>query len=258
MRIDSPGGSATASEIIWQGIRRVADVKPVWVSVGGMAASGGYYIAVAGDRIFVTESSIVGSIGVVGGKLSMQGLYDKFQVKVVSRGRGPRATMFSSASAWTEDEAKHVRTKMTETYDLFTKRVSSGRKGIDLAKTAEGRLFTGDLAIGLKMADQIGGLDDAITELASSLSMSDVEVIDYPAPKALPEVIEDMIGSAGGGLLGRAPGVTGSLLPTPLASTVREVVGEQTFEQLRAPLNALMQMREGKVLLVSPRVLIFK
>jgi protease-4 len=58
-------------------------VKPVWVSIGGMAASGGYYIAVAGERIYVTESSIVGSIGVVGGKLSMQGLYDKFQVKVV-------------------------------------------------------------------------------------------------------------------------------------------------------------------------------
>jgi protease-4 len=257
VRIDSPGGSATASEIIWQGIRRVADVKPVWVSIGGMAASGGYYIAVAGERIYVTESSIVGSIGVVGGKLSMQGLYDKFQVKVVSRGRGPRSTMFSSAAAWTEDEAKHVRTKMTETYDLFTKRVTSGRKGIELAKTAEGRLFTGDLAIGLKMADQIGGLDDAISDLATSLSMSDVEVIDYPAPKALPEVIEDMLGSAGGGLLGQAPGAFGSL-PTPLASTVREVVGEQTFEQLRAPLSALMQMRDGKVLLVSPRVLIFK
>ncbi|MFY7896841.1 MAG: S49 family peptidase, partial [Phycisphaerales bacterium] len=89
VRIDSPGGSATASEVIWQGVRRLAEKKPVWVSVGGMAASGGYYIAVAGDKIYVNPSSIVGSIGVVGGKIAMGELYDKLKVNVVGPGRAP-------------------------------------------------------------------------------------------------------------------------------------------------------------------------
>src|SRR5690606_7120002 len=128
IRINSPGGSATASEVIWRGVQRVAAKKPVWVSVGSMAASGGYYIAVAGDKIYVTPSGIVGSIGVVGGKISMGGLYDLLHVNVVERARGPRADLFSSSQPWTDQQRAFVRDKMAETYDLFTRRVAQGRE----------------------------------------------------------------------------------------------------------------------------------
>jgi protease-4 len=254
IRIDSPGGSATASEIIWQGVQEVAQTKPVWVSVGDMAASGGYYIAVSGSKIYVNDSSIVGSIGVVGGKLSMQGLYDKLQVGVVGRARGPMAGMFASGSSWDDAERAAVRGKMTSTYDLFTKRVTAGREGIDLNKTAEGRLFTGDKAIELKMADKKGGLHDAITDLAAQLTLKNYHVMDYPGPRPLGEVIEDALKG-----LVHAPGTgTASLVPAVISEPIRAVLGDAAYTQIESSLSAVLQMRDGKVMLIHPRVLIWK
>jgi protease-4 len=261
IRIDSPGGSAVASEIIWQGIRRVAAKKPVWVSVGSMAASGGYYCAVAGDKIYVNPSSIVGSIGVVGGKISMQGLYDLLKVHVVGRGRGPRAGMFASSQPWTPADKDLVKGKMTQTYGLFTKRVTAGRKDIDLSSTAEGRVFTGDKAIGMKMADAIGGLDDCIRDLAQDKGLDDYAVQDYPLPKSLGEVIEDAL--KGFGVM--APNMnTGrasqgdAAARVQLLAGIRELVGPRAWSQLEPSLRAMMQLRDEPVLLTSPRVLIVK
>ncbi len=109
VRINSPGGSAIASENIWQGVRNLAETKPVWVSVGSMAASGGYYIAVAGDKIYSSKSGIVGSIGVVGGKIALGGVYDKVGVNVVGRSRGPNAAMFATDKVWTDPQRDLVR-----------------------------------------------------------------------------------------------------------------------------------------------------
>lgn len=251
VRIDSPGGSATASEVMWQGLRRLAAKKPVWVSVGSMAASGGYYCAVAGDRIYVNPSSIVGSIGVVGGKISMQGLYDLLKVNVVARSRGPRASMFRSTAPWSPEELAMVRSKMKETYDQFTSRVTAGRKGIDLAKTAEGRLFSGSLAIGLKMADKVGGLADAIDDMADSLSLSDYEVLDVPGPKPLDEVIRDAMR----GFAGVAP-VRGSSPLEQVAGVVREAVGPQAWPALRDGMNAMMLLRDRPVILMTPSIIV--
>ncbi len=257
LRINSPGGSATASEVIWQGVQRVAEKKPVWVSVGSMAASGGYYIAVAGDRIYVNPSSIVGSIGVVGGKMSMQGLYDKLKVGVVGRSRGPRAEMFASGCDWSEQDVAEVRRKMTETYDLFTGRVSSGRKGIDLSKTAEGRLFTGDKALGLKMADAVGGLDDALRDMGKELGLADFDVRDYPAPRSFEEVLKEslggMVAAPGAGVAGH-----GALSQNQLFAAIRAIVGDRAYSQIEGQLTGMMQLREGKVLLMSPTALVFK
>lgn len=259
IRIDSPGGSATASEVIWQGIRRVAATKPVWVSVGSMAASGGYYCAVAGDRIYVNPSSIVGSIGVVGGRMSMAGLYDKLKVRVVGRSRGPRSAMFRTTEPWTPEELGFVRSKMQETYDLFTKRVSAGRKGIDLAQTAEGRLFVGNKAIDLKMADKVGGLHEAIEDLAAKLSLSEYDIMDLPGPKPLNEVIEDAMRG-----MVRAPSVKSSsasataILNGELAGLARAVVGDHAWPRVRESIEGLLQLRDHPVLLMSPKVLIFR
>ncbi len=261
LRINSPGGSAIASETMWLGLKRVSQKKPVWVSVGSMAASGGYYIAVSGGKIFVNPSSIVGSIGVVGGKLAMGGLYEKVKVHVVPRSRGPMGSLLGSTEPWTDAERSLIRTRMTETYDQFTKRVTAGRPGIDLSKTAEGRLFTGSVAIGNKMADQIGGLTETIKAMAGEVGLTDgaYDVQDYPPAPGLAEMFQQMFGA-----MASAPGVKGSAGASGDAAIsgavalLREIVGPRAWDSVRAQLSALMEMRKEHVLLVSPRVLIFK
>lgn len=254
VRIDSPGGSATASEIMWQGIRRVAAKKPVWVSVGGMAASGGYYCAVAGDKIYLNPSSIVGSIGVVGGKYAMGGLFDKVKVHVVPRARGPMAGMFRSDTEWSAKELEVVRSKMKSTYDQFTRRVTAGRKGLDLAKTAEGRLFTGQKAIELKMADAIGGLDTCIADLAKSLNLESYDVMPYPGPKSLSDAIEDMMGRFGQTQSDAEPPVARA----QIAGMLKEIVGPQAWPSVRRGVASMLVLRDHPVALVSPSVLVVK
>lgn len=257
VRINSPGGSAIASEIIWQGLRRVAEEKPVWISVGNMAASGGYYIAVGGDKIYVNQNSIVGSIGVVGGKLAMGGLFDKAHINVKSRSRGPRAALMSSVEPWTERERALIRERMVETYEQFTGHVEDGREGIDLAKTAEGRLFTGDKAIGLNMADEIGSLDTAIKDLAAELDWDRYDVMHYPGPKSFNDVIEEMFGG-----FVQAPGLSAQGRPSfvlrGLADAARQLLGDRTWTAISGQLEALGQLRNEPVVLTMPRALIFR
>ncbi|MGH7245156.1 MAG: S49 family peptidase [Phycisphaerales bacterium] len=250
VRIDSPGGSAVASEVIWQGLKRVAAKKPVWVSVGGMAASGGYYIASAGQKTYVNPSSIVGSIGVVGGKITLGGLYDHLKVHVSSRSRGPMAGMFDSTTPWTEDQIKLVRGKMTETFELFKKRVAEGRQGIDLSKTAGGWLFTGDKSIDLKMADKIGGLRDALVDLSLQLHLATYDVVDYPAPPTFSDMLDNAFGSI------EAPIGAGALAELRRVSS--EFVGDQAWTQVSQAFDGLMQLRREPVLLMHPGILIFK
>lgn len=255
VRIDSPGGSATASEVIWQGLRALAAEKPVWASVGSMAASGGYYIAVGTDKIYLNPSSIVGSIGVVGGKIAMNGLYEWGRVNVVPRARGPRAAMFSSVSLWSDAERELVRGKMSRVYEQFTGRVRAGRPQIDLSKTAEGRLFTGEQAVALKMADQIGGLERTIADLADSLGLEEYEVMDFPAPKSLNEVLEE---SFKGLPMAAAPGILGAREGSAVRAVGSELLGERGWNQLSWHVRGLMELREEPIILMSPRALIFR
>ena len=249
VRIDSPGGSAIASEVMWQGLQRVAAEKPVWVSVGSMAASGGYYTAVGGQKIYVNPSSIVGSIGVVGGKFSMGELYEKLHVNIVSRSRGPRADLFSSVEPWDDAEREFVRQKMAETYELFTSRVSAGRPGMDLSETAEGRLFTGTRAIELGMADEIGSLDVAVGDLAAELGLERFDVMSYPGPKSFDEVIEEALG---GFVRGPASVERGA------ARAAEELLGPRVWRQVSNAGRALLGFRGEPVQVVMPRVLLFE
>lgn len=254
LRIDSPGGSATASEIIWQGVQELRKSKPVWVSVGNMAASGGYYIAVAGEKIYANPSSILGSIGVVGGKISMAELYDTLKINVVGRARGPRADMFASAKPWDEQQVAVVRDKMAETYNLFTGRVSDGRPGIELSKAAEGRLFLGKDAVGLMMADKVGSLDDAVTDLASHLGLAAYDVRHFPGPKALNEILDDMLG----GFMGvNAPGA-GNAASLPTVRAVRAAVGERTWQQIMQSVESFSLLRDEPVVLTAPSIVTFR
>lgn len=252
VRVDSPGGSAIASEVMWQGLERLKAEKPVWVSVGSMAASGGYYVLSAGDRVFVNPSSIVGSIGVVGGKISMAGLYDKAKVRVVERSRGPMAGLFGTSESWTESELAAVRDRMSQTYDLFTSRVAEGRPGIDLSKTAEGRLFVGSEAVGLEMADEVGGLDDAINALAAEVGLGEFEPVHYPPPPSFEEMLEQMFGGVAG-----APSVSGVPFG-PLGEAVSGLIGPERYRAVVDSLNGLMLLQREPVLLVNPRTIIVR
>ncbi len=262
LRINSPGGSALASEIIWQGVRRVAEKKPVYISVGSMAASGGYYIAVSGDKIFVDQSSIVGSIGVVGGKMVMGGLYDKLKVGVTTRSRGPHANLMGSYEPWTEEERDLIRDMMTNTYDRFSMRVVQGRGDkVDMSTIAEGRIFTGRQAMTNGMADGFADFDGTIDRLADSLGLDDgyYDVMTFPGPMSFEDMMEQLIPFAGA----NAPSMKSfieqqDLGAAAIASALKTIFGESHWPQVRDSLNGIMLLREEHVLLISPSAIIIE
>jgi protease-4 len=189
IRIDSPGGSALASEVMWQAARHCAESKPVIVSVGSMAASGGYYLASAGDKIYADPSAIVGSIGVVGGKFVMKDLYKKLGVHAETFSKGKNAGLFTSNEPWTDSQRTMVTNWMKQTYDQFTRRIMKmrGDKIADIDKVARGRIFLAPQAKKLGLIDEIGGLDDAIAYAAkkANLDAGDYDVRVLPEPKTL-------------------------------------------------------------------------
>lgn len=170
LRLDSPGGSPLASDLIWHEVRRLREKKPVIVSVGAMAASGGYYIASAADKIVAERTSIVGSIGVFGGKVVIGSALEDLGISTHTltarqeQGAAERAAYLSPLLAWDESTRARVRTHMQDVYNLFLHRVSKGRR-MELArvkKSAEGAVFTGSQAKARGLVDEIGGLSHAL------------------------------------------------------------------------------------------------
>jgi protease-4 len=167
LRIDSPGGSALASDLLWSRLRRLAAVKPLVVSVGGMAASGGYYLACAADYIFAENTSIVGSIGVVGGKIVFGPALEHYGVHAVTLTPSPngnRVVYESPFVAWDDATRTRIFETMTGVYDLFVDRVAEGRKlkREQVLALAEGRIYTGQQGKALGLVDEIGSLTNAL------------------------------------------------------------------------------------------------
>jgi len=164
LRIESPGGSALASDRMWHAVRRVAGRKPVIVSMGDMAASGGYYVACAGSYVLATEGSIVGSIGVVGGKIVVAGMADRFGVHADTLKRAERATWLSALAPFTTEERGQLEVLLRDTYDRFLERVAIGRKRdlTQIQSAAEGRVMGGARAKKLGLVDEVGGLGRAL------------------------------------------------------------------------------------------------
>jgi protease-4 len=186
LRIDSPGGSALASEVMWQAVHAAAEDKPVIVSVGSMAASGGYYLASAGDYIIADPSAIVGSIGVVGGKFVLTGPLR--QARRRHRDLQPRQELglFSMNTEWTDRQRRMVQNWMKQTYEQFTERVMTNRKGKikDIDQVARGRIFVAKQAKELGMVDEIGGLSEAIKYAAAEVDFKEYDVRTIPASKS--------------------------------------------------------------------------
>jgi protease-4 len=188
MRVDSPGGSALASEIIHDAARRVRQSKPLIISMGNVAASGGYYVSCGADAIFADKTTLTASIGVVSGKLVTTGGWDKLGINWKANQRGAMAAMMSSASIFSEQERAKIRHYMDTVYDVFKEHVTKGRgqkltKPID--EVAGGRVFTGRQALALGLIDKLGGLDDAIKYAAKKASLGEYEIRVIPEPPTI-------------------------------------------------------------------------
>ena len=196
VRIDSPGGSSTASEIIWQQIRDAAEDLPVAVSMGSEAASGGYYIAVAGQRIFADSGTITGSIGVITGKPIFTEMLNKLGVNTFSVSRGKNADLFDPFSRFSEHGRETLLRQIERIYDLFVQRVREGRgeRVEDVERLATGRVYTGAEAVELGLVDEIGTLADAVDWAASEAELETYQAVLLPKPKSLPEIILESIG----------------------------------------------------------------
>ena len=187
LRIDSPGGSVTASDVMWRALTRLAEEKPLIVSMGDIAASGGYYVAAPGAEILALPETITGSIGVFTGKFDLSGLYGMVGVGKTVFLRGKRAALLSEAVPWTPDDEAVVGEAVNALYDLFLERVAAGRPKLrkdQVAPMAGGRVWTGAQALACGLVDRPAGLLTAI-DLAVSragLGDDDYRLQVYPEP----------------------------------------------------------------------------
>jgi protease-4 len=162
LRIDSPGGSALASDLIWHETQ-VID-KPIVASMGDYAASGGYYIAMGADKIIAAPGTVTGSIGVVGGKVAVKGLFEKLGVTTETIQRGKNSGIFAMSGKFTESERRVVLDSMEEVYRQFTEKAAAGRNMPveKLRELAGGRVYSGRQAKENGLVDELGTLHDAI------------------------------------------------------------------------------------------------
>ena len=200
MRVNSPGGSAEASEVILNAVRQVQTRKPVIVSMGDVAGSGGYYIACSADAIFANENTVTASIGVVGGKLVTQDMWDKLGINWVSYERGANADLLTSARPFDEGQRQTLKAYMQSIYDVFKGHVTKGRgerlrKPID--QMAGGRVYTGKQALDLGLVDQIGGLDQALAHAALKADLDDYDVRVIPRPQDFITQLMDQLSGEG-------------------------------------------------------------
>jgi len=201
LRVDSPGGSSIASDQIWDAIRRAQESGiPVVVTMGGAAASGGYYIAAPADYIIANATTITGSIGVYGGKISLGDTFGLVGVNFeeVSVG-GEFASAYSANAPWTDEQRAAVEGQLADIYEDFTQRVADGRE-IDIEtvrQIARGRVWTGEQALENGLVDEIGGFMEAIVaarELAGIEEGQSVNLQRFPRERTPFEAFQEFFG----------------------------------------------------------------
>jgi protease-4 len=196
LRVNSPGGSALASETIWREVVLTKKVKPVIVSMGNLAASGGYYIAAPADVIVASPNTITGSIGVFGLFFNGKGLANQLGVTIDTVKTTPMADIMSSSRGVTPREAEIIQAEIERIYDNFITRVAEGRKmsKADVDSIAQGRVWTGADAKRLKLVDEFGGLERAIELAAQKAKLDNYRIMELPFVKDPLEKILDKIG----------------------------------------------------------------
>ncbi len=200
LRVNSPGGSALASEIIWRELELAKKVKPLVVSMGDVAASGGYYISAPADVIVANPTTITGSIGVFGLMFNLQkAMADKLGITVDVAKTHAHSDMLTLYRPLTAEERSVMQTGVEEVYHTFTSRVSEGRK-MDIAKVDEiggGRVWSGENAMGIGLVDEFGGLDEAIKVAAKKAGIDGYRILELPKQKeAFEEILQDFSSQA--------------------------------------------------------------
>ncbi len=198
LRINSPGGSAYGSEQIWKAVSVVKSKKPIVVSMGDYAASGGYYIACNTDRIFAQPTTLTGSIGIFGIFPNIGGLTDKLGIKFDNVKTNKYSDFGATYRPMNTEERAILQRYINNGYELFTKRCAEGRNmNIDSLKAiAEGRIYSGTDAMRLGLVDEMGGLEEAITFAAKKANISDYTIKYYPSVKSLIEQISDIFSTS--------------------------------------------------------------
>lgn len=208
MRIDSPGGSSLASDIIWREVQLTTtgkNAKPFIVSMSDVAGSGGYYIAIAADTILADESTLTGSIGVIGGNFGLEDLFKKIGVNVDVLNRGDRANFLSVDHNMTPDERQKLFDMISDTYAIFVNKTAEGR---DLPPDSvdalgRGRVYSGTDAAKVGLIDEVAGLNRAleIAQNAAGISAEDMQLEFYPKYQLglfdmfdEPQVVADKLG----------------------------------------------------------------
>ena len=188
-RVDSPGGSYVASDTIWREVVRARQAgKPVIVSMGNLAGSGGYFVAMAADKIVAEPGTITASIGVLGGKMLTSGLWDKVGISWDEVHQGENATMFTGTHDFTPAEWGRFQAWLDRVYVDFTGKVADGRKlpKEKVLEIAKGRIWSGQEAKNLGLVDELGGYDTALKlakKAAGVPESDDVKIVVYPRPK---------------------------------------------------------------------------
>jgi protease-4 len=209
LRLNSPGGDAVASDVIRREVELTAREKPLVISMGDVAASGGYLIAVSSSKVMALPQTITGSIGVLAGKFVFKGLYDKIGIGKEMVKTSQYADMFSDYRLFTPAERKKMESLTSELYREFTEVVaqSRGMKVEEVDRVARGRVWAGSSALDHKLIDQMGGLDEAIEEakkLAQIPALERVGIHIYPREKSLIDRLRELI-SGGPATMRAAP-----------------------------------------------------
>ncbi len=197
LRVNSPGGDAQAAEMINQELQRLREVKPVIVSFGDYAASGGYWISAKSDYIFTNNTTLTGSIGVFSLMMNYgKGLKKHLDINTVTLGTNEHSTMFTGINPLDKKEQSYMQAFVEDIYTEFTELVAAGRNlNVDYVDSiAQGRVWTGSEAMDIKLADKIGGLSDAIQYAATYIGADSYRIVEYPTVKTSMDKFMEMMG----------------------------------------------------------------
>jgi protease-4 len=243
LRVDSPGGSALASDVIWREVLLTKKQKPVIASMSDVAASGGYYISMPADAIVAEPSTLTGSIGVVLTKFVIDGTLKKLGMNMEGVSKGKYADLYSPVRPFSPDERARMEAYMQATYDTFVEKAAQGRNTTPekIDAVGQGRVWTGQQAKQIGLVDELGGLDRAVSlakQRAKIPQDADVELVIYPPKKTFFDVVTNPLGAS------------------DRASTLGALLGFGSPRVLQALAAPLQVFRRGEPLALMPNVFV--